>query len=69
LVDLDILDFIPKVKLRAQVGSRENMGILGVCHHKGITNETFRKKLLDDSGYIDGTIPIFAGQYDVEKFN
>lgn len=68
-VDSGILDFIPKVKLRAQVGSRENMGILGVCHNKGITNETFRKKLLDDSGHIEGTIPIFAGQYDVEKFN
>lgn len=68
LVDSVILDFIPKVKLRAQVGSRENMGILGICHYKGITNETFHKKLLKDSGYNDGSIPIFAGSYEIEEF-
>lgn len=67
-VDQVILDFIPKEKLRAQVGSRENMGILGLCHHKGYSNRTFRRKLIDDSGQKEVTIPIFAGRYDVEVF-
>ena len=67
-VDSVILDFIPKTKLRAQVGSRENMGILGLCHHKGLNNRTFRKNLIDASGQKDVTIPIFAGRYDVEVF-
>jgi hypothetical protein len=63
-----ILDFIPKEKLRAQVGSRENMGILGLCHQKGFNNRTFQKNLIDASGQKDATIPIFAGRYDVEVF-
>ena len=68
LVDDKILEFIPKTKLRAQVGSRENMGILGLCHYKGINNETFHKNLLDKSGYKDRSIPIFAGHYETEVF-
>lgn len=68
LVDLDILELIPKVKLRAQVGSRENMGILGLCHSLGLNNRCFRKSLLERSGYPKGKIPIFVGKYDVEKF-
>lgn len=67
-VDSVILDFIPKTKLRAQVGNRENMGILGLCHRKGISNDTFYKNLLDKSGNNDGSIPIFAGNYEVEEF-
>ncbi|WP_372752515.1 asparagine synthase-related protein [Labilibaculum sp.] len=67
-VDSVILDFIPKTKLRAQVGSRENMGILGLCHHKGFNNKTFRHKIIDASGEKDPIIPIFAGRYDVEDF-
>lgn len=69
LVDPDVLKYIPKVKLRAQVGSRESMGILGVCHSKGINNTTFRKNLLEGAGLKDGQIPIFAGQYDIENFD
>jgi asparagine synthetase B (glutamine-hydrolysing) len=68
-VDSVILDFIPKVKLRAQVGSRESMGILGICHHKGLNNKTFYNKLVDSSSQMDATVPIFVGRYDVEEFN
>ncbi len=68
LVDKDLLTFMPKVKLRAQVGSRENMGILGLCHSKGINNKVFRKNLLEKSGYEKGDIPIFAGRYEIEIF-
>ncbi|MDC7221643.1 MAG: asparagine synthase-related protein [Spirochaetales bacterium] len=67
-VDKVILDYIPKVKLRAQVGSRENMGILGLCHNKGISDKTFHKNIMEKSGYGPGKIPIFVGRYDVEKF-
>ena len=69
-VDSVILNYIPKTKLRAQVGSRDNMGILGLCHYKGISNKTFRNKLIDASGKKDNkvTIPIFVGRYDTEVF-
>ena len=67
-VSEEILSFIPKVKLRAQVGSRENMGILGICHSQGIGNRHFKKGLLEQSGYPNGKIPIFVGRYDVESF-
>ncbi len=68
LVDSEILDFIPKLKLRAQVGSRENMGILGLCHYKGISNKNFHENLLDKAGDKNVEIPIFAGRYEVERF-
>lgn len=68
LVDAKILQHIPKTKLRAQVGSRENMGILGLCHKKGIDNKTFYKSLLDKAGFSEGNIPIFAGHYEMEEF-
>ncbi len=67
-VDGTILDFIPKEKLRAQVGSRENMGILGLCHRMGYTDETYRQRLLDACGHAEGKVPIFIGRYDMEKF-
>lgn len=67
-VDSVILDFIPKTKLRAQVGSRENMGILGLCHTKGFNNKTFYKRLIDTSGHTDVSVPMFMGRYDVEEF-
>jgi hypothetical protein len=69
LVDFEIQQFIPKVKLRAQVGSRENMGILGLCHHLGLNNEHFMKSLLEQAGAPQQNIPIFVGRYDVEKFS
>ena len=68
LIDSDTLDFIPKVKLRAQVGSRENMGILGICHKKGINNKIFRNNLLEGLSSNSGLIPIFAGRYEIEDF-
>jgi hypothetical protein len=68
-VDRTIKDFIPKVKLRAQVGSRENMGILGLCHSLGMSDKSFHKSLLDIGGDPQGKIPLFVGRYDVEKMN
>jgi len=68
LVDPEILEFIPKVKLRAQVGSRENMGILGICHYKGISNKDFKKKLLSLNPTSTVEIPIFVGRYETESF-
>ena len=67
-VDSAIMSFLPKVKLRAQVGSRENMGILGLCHHKGLNDKTFHKKLIESSENAGGQIPIFVGRYDTESF-
>ncbi len=69
LVDETILSFIPKVKLRAQVGSRENMGILGLCHKMGFNDKTYKGDLIERAGKGDGQIPIFVGRYDVEKFS
>ena len=63
-----IRDFIPKVKLRAQVGSRENMGILGLCHSLGWDDKTYLANLLEKSGFPHGQVPLFVGRYDVEKF-
>jgi hypothetical protein len=68
LVDLEIQQLIPSVKLRAQVGSRENMGILGLCHHLGLHNDHFLKRLLEQAGAPQQKVPIFVGRYDVEKF-
>jgi asparagine synthetase B (glutamine-hydrolysing) len=68
-VDGVIESFIPKVKLRAQVGSRENMGILGLCHSLGMDDKTFHANLLKKSGSPDGKVPLFVGRYDVEKMN
>jgi len=67
-VDDVIQGFIPKVKLRAQVGSRESMGILGLCHSLGWDDKIYLENLLKKSGYPDGQIPLFVGRYDVEKF-
>lgn len=67
-VDDTIRKFIPKVKLRAQVGSRENMGILGLCHSLGWDDKIYLDNLLKMSGYPDGRVPLFVGRYDVEKF-
>lgn len=69
MVDKGIGDFIPKVKLRAQVGSRENMGILGICHNCGWDDRTYMDNLMEKSGFPSGRIPLFVGRYDVEKFS
>jgi hypothetical protein len=50
------------------VGSRENMGILGLCHHLGLQNDHFMKRLLEQAGAPQQKIPIFVGRYDVETF-
>ncbi len=67
-VDDEIKAFIPKIKLRAQVGSRENMGILGLCHSQGWDDRTYLTNLLEKSGSPEGKVPIFVGRYDVEQF-
>lgn len=68
LVPQEILEFIPKSKLRAQVGSKESMGILGLCHAKGINDRSFKTLLTEQTSGSEGQIPIFVGKYDVEKF-
>jgi hypothetical protein len=68
LVDPVIGGLIPKVKLRAQVGSRENMGILGLCHSLGWDDKTYLNSLLKKAGIAEARIPIFVGRYDVEGF-
>jgi len=68
-VDQEILAFIPKEKLRAQVGSRENMGILGLCHKKGFTDQPYLDQLRQDCGYPEAKVPIFIGRYDRESFS
>ncbi|MDC7223963.1 MAG: asparagine synthase-related protein [Spirochaetales bacterium] len=69
MVDDYIARLIPKVKLRAQVGSRENMGILGLCHSLGMNDKTYLHDLLEKAGHPDGRVPLFVGRYDVEKFH
>ena len=64
----EILDLIPDEKLRAQVGSHENMGILSLCHNEGISDRNFRKLLADRAGGSHEQIPIFVGKYDTEVF-
>lgn len=67
LIDAEILEFIPKVKLRAQVGSRDHMGVLGICHQLGLGNRHFKQNLLEHCGYPDRTVPIFVGRYIEES--
>lgn len=69
MADPEIMKFIPKTKLRAQVGSRENMGILGLCHKKGLNDKTFHNTLLKSTGIPGAHVPIFAGHYDIEAFD
>lgn len=68
LVDEELLEYIPKSKLRAQVGSKDNMGVLGLCHRLGIDDKYFVKQLLMSSGGDLRNIPIHMGRYEVEKF-
>lgn len=69
LVDEKICSLIPKTKLRAQVGSRENMGILGLCHREGYTDSHFMTNLMGDNTATENKIPIFVGRYDIENFS
>lgn len=67
LVDENISSLIPKTKLRAQVGDRDSMGILGLCHREGYTDQQFMEMLVGDN-FLREDVPIFVGKYDVEKF-
>jgi hypothetical protein len=69
LVPKEVSDLIPKAKLRAQVGGKESMGILGLCHKLGFNDRYFREKLMEQSGGTQDQIPIFVGKYDVENFS
>ncbi|MHB8790239.1 MAG: asparagine synthase-related protein [Desulfobulbaceae bacterium] len=69
LVPREVRDFIPKAKLRAQVGSKDSMGILGLCHKLGFNDRYFRGKLLEQAHGAQEQIPIFVGKYDVENFS
>lgn len=68
LVPQEVNNFIPETKLRAQVGSKESMGILGLCHKAGLNDRYFQARLLEQSGGSQDQIPIFVGKYDVERF-
>jgi asparagine synthetase B (glutamine-hydrolysing) len=69
LVDKTICSLIPKTKLRAQVGSRENMGILGLCHREGYTDQHYMMNLVGDTAIKENKVPIFVGRYEIEKFS
>lgn len=69
MVDSHIIDVIPKIKLRAQVGDRESMGILGLCHQLGITNRDFKESIMKKVDHPEVKIPIFMGKYDMEVFS
>lgn len=69
LVDEQICNLIPKSKLRAQVGSKENMGILGLCHREGYTDRDFKELLTKGNSPEQTYVPIFVGRYDVETFS
>jgi hypothetical protein len=69
LVNEDVLELLPKSKLRAQVGDKNSMGILGVCHKEGIDQSYFMNKLLSQAeGGNESSVPILMGRYAVEKF-
>ena len=68
LVPEEILRKIPEAKIRAQVGDKESMGVLGLCHRKGIGEELFIKRLLEGTGASKEGIPIVMGRYDIEHF-
>lgn len=69
LVPREVMQFIPESKLRAQVGSKENMGILGLCHELGLNDRYFKSKFQVRSEEDPDRIPIFVGKYDVEQFS
>ena len=69
LVPSEVLMLLPKSKLRAQVGSKESMGVLGLCHHRKITERTFLEKLLGNKDPQKHLVPITMGRYETEMFN
>ena len=68
LVPPEILGLIPKKKLRAQIGTHSTMGILGLCHKQKLTDQDYKKGLLNRTCGTAQQIPIFVGKYDVEDF-
>jgi asparagine synthetase B (glutamine-hydrolysing) len=68
LVDEEVLALLPTSKLRAQVGDKNSMGILGVCHQEGIDQRYFLSKLLGKNLANEYLMPILMGRYAVEKF-
>lgn len=69
LVPAAVLQMLPKSKLRAQVGSKESMGVLGLCHRRGIDEGLFLKQLLLTDNPSKATVPITMGRYEVEAFD
>jgi len=69
LVPDAVLSLLPKSKLRAQVGSKETMGVLGLCHRLGITEHTFLQQLLCTGNPSKTDVPITMGRYEVETFS
>lgn len=69
LVPDAVLNLLPKSKLRAQVGSKETMGVLGLCHRLGITEHTFLQQLLGTGNPSKTDVPITMGRYEVEGFS
>jgi hypothetical protein len=69
LVPSEVLDMIPKSKIRAQVGNPTNKGILGLCHHRRIDERHFIEKLLKNTGGTRENVPIFMGRYETEAFS
>ena len=68
LVPAKVLSLIPQSKIRAQIGSKETMGVLGLCHSKGIAEDYFLARLLENTGGTKNQIPIIMGRYDIEEF-
>ncbi|WP_018416514.1 asparagine synthase-related protein [Teredinibacter turnerae] len=66
LVPEDILQHIPKSKLRAQVGDKKSMGVLGLCHKHGITEAVFKARLASGLAGAENRIPIMMGRYSTE---
>jgi asparagine synthetase B (glutamine-hydrolysing) len=68
LVPEPVLHLLPKTKLRAQVGSRESMGVLGICHKNSIDERFFLEKLLGTSDAEKQAVPITMGRYETQIF-
>jgi len=69
LVPEAVLRLLPRSKLRAQVGSKETMGVLGLCHRMGITEHSFLQQLLGNTNPSKADVPITMGRYEVEEFS
>lgn len=63
-----VLHHIPQSKLRAQVGDKKSMGVLGLCHQRGITEADFKLQLVAGHAERAARIPIMMGRYAIEPF-